>query len=100
MTKPNFSWRNYSAATPQNYLRLAKLVKRILYGLSTASLLQESHWVTLITILLIPTTEELVQFFSDASIDANAINVEPQVLEKGMTIEQPVTIIPDKSKPI
>lgn len=79
MAKAKFSWKNYNAPTPQTYLRLAKLVKRILYGLSTASLFQEKHWVTFITIIAIPAVEELVQFFSDDAEAANVIHVEAEV---------------------
>lgn len=89
MGQPKFSWRNYNAPTPQTYLRLSKLVKRILYGLSTASLFQEKHWITFVTIIAIPVVEELVQFFSDASEQANTIHVEPQILNDTAIVVDP-----------
>jgi len=89
MAQASFSWKNYSKNTPQNYLRLAKLAKRILYGLSTASLFQEAHWITFITIAAIPTVEEVVQFFSDASDEANTVHVEAQPDKDNIVINQP-----------
>jgi len=88
-----FSWRSYSQPTPQNYLRLAKLVKRILYGLTTGSILAaDSKLMSVILVLCIPAVEELVQFFSDASIEANTINVEGEI------DKQPIVVI-DKVEP-
>ncbi len=84
-----FSWRNYSRPTPQNFLRLAKAIKRVLVVMSTGSLMvSDNHWITGGLILAMPLVEELVQFLADASADANAINVEPQVLEKGIVVDQ------------
>jgi len=84
-----FSWRNYSRPTPQNFLRLALLVKRILYAASTGSLFQENHWITGGLIIAIPLTEELVQFLSDASDAANTVHVEADVNKDAIVLDPP-----------
>lgn len=91
MGAASFSWRNYSKNTPQVYLRLAKLLKRILYGLATGSvILRSEEWISVITILLIPAVEEAVQFFADASEDANIVKVEAEVGKDTIVVEPKV----------
>lgn len=92
MGNPSFAFKNYNRSTPQLYLRIAKLVKRILYGLSLGSVLIKSEeWISIITIVMIPTVEELVQFISDESQEANTIKVEAN--------PETTDIILDKPKP-
>lgn len=85
----DFSWRNYSRPTPQNFLRLAKLAKRILYGLAGGSLFQEYHWITGVLIFAIPLVEESVQFLADASDAANTIHVEAEISKTGIVADKP-----------